>query len=146
VVVVVAVVGVVVVVGVVGVDLVVGVVVGVVVVVVVGVVVVVVGAVDVAWSRQSLTASRAIVLAPWVRFRRSVGLTVAGSVCTSRFSAALAFAAAPQLPEETAELISSAWPLSAIDWSPESSPEPPPQATTNEAAKPSPPARIAREP
>jgi hypothetical protein len=46
------------------------------------------------------------VTAPWVRFARSVGLTVIGSFCTSAFSAALALTAAPQSPDCTAELIS----------------------------------------
>jgi hypothetical protein len=99
--------------------------------------------VELCW-RQSLAASCAIVAAPWVRFSRSVGLTVIGSVATSALSAALALTAAPQSPACTAELISLPWPLSAIDWSPESRPAPPPQAATHETAKPSPPARMAR--
>jgi hypothetical protein len=103
-----------------------------------------VDAVEDVCCRQFLRASRAIVLAPWVRFLRSVGLMVTGRVWTSRFSATLALTAAPQFPDPTAELIWSAWPLSAIDCSPESRPEPPPQATRNETAKPSPPARMAR--
>jgi hypothetical protein len=37
-------------------------------------------AVEVVCRRQSLPASSAIVLAPWVRLRRSVGLTVSGRV------------------------------------------------------------------
>jgi len=49
--------------------------------------------------RQSLRASSAIVLAPWLRFWRSVGLTVTGRVWTSPFRTALAFKAAPQLPD-----------------------------------------------
>ena len=53
---------------------------------------------EVCW-RQSLRASSAIVLAPWLRLRRRVGLTVTGSVWTSPFSAALALIAAPQLPD-----------------------------------------------
>jgi hypothetical protein len=48
--------------------------------------------------RQPLAASRAIVLAPWLRLRRSVGLTAAGRVWTARFRARLALMAAPQLP------------------------------------------------
>jgi hypothetical protein len=71
-------------------------------------------------------------------------LTVTGSVWTSPLRTELALSAAPQLPECTADEIRSAWVLSAFDWSPESRPEPPPQATTKEAAKPSPPARMAR--
>ena len=59
-------------------------------------------------SRQSLPASWAIVLAPWFRLVRSVGLTVTGRVWTSWFSARLALSAAAQLPEFTAELIWSA--------------------------------------
>jgi hypothetical protein len=91
-----------------------------------------------------LRASFAIVLAPCVRLRRSVGLIVTGRVWTWLLSDALALMAAPQLPASTAEEIWSAWPLNAIDWSPESRPPPPPQATTKEAANPSPPARMAR--
>jgi hypothetical protein len=71
--------------------------------------------VDVVWWWQSLAASRAIVLAPWARFTRSVGLTVTGRLCTCRFKDALALMAAPQLPDWTAEEIWSACPLSAID-------------------------------
>jgi hypothetical protein len=66
-------------------------------------------------SRQSLAASRAIVLAPWLRSRRSVGSMVAGRVWTARFRARLALTAAPQSPDWTAEEIWSAWPLRAID-------------------------------
>jgi hypothetical protein len=64
---------------------------------------------------QSLAASRATVPAPWLRSTRSVGLRVAGSVWTARFSARLALMAAPQLPDSTAWAIWSAWPLSPID-------------------------------
>ncbi len=99
----------------------------------------------VAWCRrQSLAASCAIVEAPWLRLPRSVGLSVAGRFWTSLPRAALALTAAPQSPDSTAELISFPWPLSAIDWSPESRPALPPQAATHETAKPSPPARMAR--
>jgi hypothetical protein len=55
--------------------------------------------------RQSLAASRAIVVAPWTRLRRNVGLTVIGRPCTSRLREALALMAAPQLPDWTAEEI-----------------------------------------
>ncbi|MBV8945800.1 MAG: hypothetical protein JOZ95_10285 [Solirubrobacterales bacterium] len=67
------------------------------------------------WCRQSLVASCAIVLAPWVRLPRRVGFTATGSVWTLRPSAALALIAATQLPACTAEAIWSAWPLSSID-------------------------------
>jgi hypothetical protein len=56
-------------------------------------------AVDVVWWWHSLAASRAIVLAPWFRLRRSVGLTVTGSSCTSRPRETLALMAAPQSPD-----------------------------------------------
>ncbi len=70
--------------------------------------VVVSGWVDVVWWRQSFWASSAIVLAPWLRLLRSVGLTVTGSVWTSLARIRLAFTAAPQLPFWTAEAIWSA--------------------------------------
>ena len=65
--------------------------------------------------RQSSPASWAIVLAPWLRSLRRVGLTVTGRVWTSWFSARLALRAAAQFPESTAEEIWSACPLSVID-------------------------------
>jgi hypothetical protein len=64
---------------------------------------------------QSLPASSATVMAPWLRFRRSVGLIVTGSVWTSLLRTALALRAAPQLPAWTALSIWSAWLLSALD-------------------------------
>ena len=94
--------------------------------------------------RHSRRASFAIVVAPWLRLLRRVGLIVTGRFWTSWFRAALALTAAPQLPDCTAALISLPWPLSESDWSPESRPAPPPQAATHETAKPSPPARMAR--
>jgi hypothetical protein len=97
-----------------------------------------------ACRRQSVCASFAIVTAPWLRLLRNVGLIEIGRFWTSRFSAALALTAAPQLPDCTAALISLPWPLSDRDWSADSRPAPPPQAATHEAAKPSPPARMAR--
>jgi hypothetical protein len=85
-------------------------------VVVVGVEVLVgVEAVDAMCWWQSLTANRAIVLAPWFRLLRRVGLTVMGRVRTSWFSERLALRAAAQLPELTADAIWSACPLSPID-------------------------------
>ncbi len=72
-------------------------------------------AVDAMCCTQSLTASRRIVLAPWFRFPRRVGLIVTGRVRTSWFRARLALRAAAQFPESTAEEIWSAWPFSAID-------------------------------
>jgi hypothetical protein len=59
-------------------------------------------AVETVWCRQSLRASSAIVVAPWVRLLRSVELSVTGSVSTSLPRTALAFSAAPQLPDCTA--------------------------------------------
>jgi hypothetical protein len=44
---------------------------------------------------QSLMASRATVLAPWLRFRESVVLTVVGRLVTALVSAAAALLAAP---------------------------------------------------
>jgi hypothetical protein len=58
--------------------------------------------VDGVCCRHSLAASSAIVLAPWARLLRRVGLTVTGRACTSLFRAALAFTAVPQLPDCTA--------------------------------------------
>jgi hypothetical protein len=75
---------------------------------------------------------------------RRVELIVTGRVCTSPERTELALTAAPQLPDWTAEETASAWLLRAPDWSPESRPELPPQATTNDAANPSPAARMAR--
>jgi hypothetical protein len=48
---------------------------------------------------QSLRASSAIVLAPWLRLLRSVELIVAPSVWTSLLRTPLALSAAPQLPD-----------------------------------------------
>jgi hypothetical protein len=78
-------------------------------------VVVGVDAVEAMCLRQSLPASSAIVLAPWLRLPRRVGLTVTGRVRTRSFNARLALTAAAQFPESTAEEIWSAWPFSAID-------------------------------
>ncbi len=64
---------------------------------------------------QSCWASWEIVLAAWVRLLRSVELIVTGRVCTSPERTALAFTAAPQLPDCTAEETWSAWLLSALD-------------------------------
>jgi len=55
--------------------------------------------VEAVWWWQSLRASWAIVPAPWLRFRRSVGFTVTGSVWTWLLRTALALTAAPQLPD-----------------------------------------------
>lgn len=93
-----------------------------------------------------MAASCAIVLAPWLRLLRSVGLIVTGRFCTSPPRTLLAETAAPQLPDCTAEEIWSACALRALDWLPESRPAPPPQATRNAAANPSPHARMARGP
>jgi hypothetical protein len=69
-------------------------------VVVVSVVEVSVGmdAVETVFWWHSWPARSAIVLAPWLRFLRSVGSIVAGRVWTSLLRTALALRAAPQLP------------------------------------------------
>lgn len=64
---------------------------------------------------QSCCASWEIVLAACVRLLRSVELIVTGRVWTSPLRTPLAFTAAPQLPDCTAEETWSAWLLSAID-------------------------------
>ena len=71
-------------------------------------------------------------------------LTELGRLATALASSVVALDAPLQLPEDSSEETWSSWPLSVFAWSPESRPEPPPQATTNAAANPSPPARIAR--
>jgi hypothetical protein len=55
------------------------------------------------------------VLAPWLKLLRSVELMAAGSVWTSPERTALAFTAAPQLPDWTADETASAWLLRAFD-------------------------------
>jgi hypothetical protein len=72
-------------------------------------------AVEAMCCRHSSAASTAIVLAPWFRLPRRVGLIVTGRVRTSSFSARLALRAAAQFPDCTAEEIWSACPFSAID-------------------------------
>jgi hypothetical protein len=94
---------------------------------------------------QSRWASSATVDAPWNRLLRSVTFTVAGSAFTATFSPRAASDAAAQLPEASAEEIRVSWLDSVLDWSDESSPEPPPHAAMrSETANPRPPARMAR--
>ncbi len=114
----------------------------VVVVVLLAVLELVVGLVEVV--RQSRWASTATVLAPWSRFVRKVGLTVAGRFVTVWANAATAWAAPPQSPDSMAEETESSWPFRLEDWPPESRPAPPPQATRQDTANPSPPASRAR--
>jgi hypothetical protein len=76
---------------------------------------------------------------------RSVALTVAGRAETESLSELAALTAPEQLPAATAADTRSSWFESVLDWSDESSPEPPPQAAmSSETANPSPPARMAR--
>lgn len=103
---------------------------------------VVVGAVVVV--RQSRWDASLTVLAPWSRFARSVGLTVPGRLLTELANEAAARAAPPHWPASTAAASRSSLPLRLEDSSPESRFEPPPQATRNETANPSPAASRAR--
>jgi hypothetical protein len=89
-------------------------------------------------------ASCPMVETPWVRLLRSVELTEGGRFTTAFASPLVAFETSPQFPWAIAEETASSWLLRVEPWSAESSPEPPPQATTIEAAKPSTPARTAR--
>jgi hypothetical protein len=93
---------------------------------------------------HSETAWSASLETPSFRLVVSERLTVGGRFAASFRSDAAAFSAAAQLPDWTAVDTESraAWRLFA--WSPESRPAPPPQATRDEAARPSPPARSAR--
>lgn len=81
--------------------------------VVVGVDVAVVGVVGVVRVRvvlvQSLAASSATVLAPWLRFCESVVLIVEGRLVTALVSAADALLAAPHWWWATAEETESSW-------------------------------------
>jgi hypothetical protein len=89
-----------------------------------------------AWMESGRTAS--------TRLDRSVGLIVAGSPCTSVLNLSTALDAAPQFPADTAELTWSRSADSPLAWLPSSRPEVLPQATSSEAAKPSPQAKMAR--
>jgi hypothetical protein len=90
-------------------------------------------------------ASWAIVETPWVRLLRSVELIDPGRLTTSSASRLVALDASPQFFLASAEDTESSWLFSADASLLESRPEPPPQATTNAAANPSAPARIARD-
>jgi hypothetical protein len=93
---------------------------------------------------QSWAASRWIVLAPWLRFEISVELTEGGRLATAFAKLDAAVPAAPHWPAPTAAETESSWLFRVFAWSLESRPEPPPQATSNATAKPSPAARSAR--
>jgi hypothetical protein len=101
--------------------------------------------VDVVVVWQSWTDSWPTVATPCLRLAASAGFTDEGRLSIALLSAVTALAAAPQLPEPTADDSWSSWFDSDPAWSLESRPEPPPpQATRNAAAKPSPPAKSAR--
>jgi hypothetical protein len=139
-------VGVGVVAGVVGAEVVVEVVVGVVVVLVVAVVVaVVVGVVVVAVVAWQRWRSWLTVETPLLRSARRLLLTVEGRLASSETRACAALRAAAQLPAAIAVEILSSWLLSALAGPAGSRPAPPPQPAMNDTAKPSPPARSARE-
>ncbi len=92
-----------------------------------------------------LWASEATVEAPCWRLVVSAGLMLDGRLLTVLFSASAAFAAAPHWPASSAEVSWSSWPWRLLAWSLDSRPwPPPPHATRNDAAKPSPPASSAR--
>jgi hypothetical protein len=93
---------------------------------------------------QSRSASCWTVDAPWLRLLCSVELIEPGRLLTSLVSADAALEAAPQLPDWTAFDTLSSVALRLFAWPLESRPAPPPQATRNETASPSPPARSAR--
>ncbi len=93
---------------------------------------------------QSRWARTPTVLAPWRRFVRSVGLTEAGRFVTWSAKDTTARVASAHCPDSTADATESSWLFRLDDWLPESRPAPPPQATRNETAKPSPPASRAR--
>ena len=112
-------------------------------VVVFGVLVVVV-VVVVVLPRQSTDARWATVVTPWLSTWVSVRLIVGGRFATSLRSESAALAAAAQLPLWTAVETESRAALKLLAWSPESRPASPPQATRQDAARPSPPARSAR--
>jgi hypothetical protein len=95
---------------------------------------------------QSTAASWLTVEAPCARFWASVVLIVEGRLATESENERAATLAAPQWNEATAEDRVFSWLLRSAAWFPDSRPLPPPQATTNDTAKPSPPARNARDP
>jgi hypothetical protein len=95
---------------------------------------------------QSRTASWPTVVAPWRRFSASVVLTVDGRLATESANEWAADWALAHCREATAEESVSSWLLRSAAWFEDSSPLPPPQATTNATAKPSPPATNDRDP
>jgi hypothetical protein len=95
---------------------------------------------------QSLAASSATVLAPWLRFCERVVLMVEGRLVTALVRAAEALLAWPQWWADTAAAIEFSGVVRLLFWSAESRPLLLPQATANAAANPRPPARNAREP
>jgi cytochrome c biogenesis protein CcdA len=95
---------------------------------------------------QSTAASWLTVEAPWARFWASVVLTVVGRLATEFANERAAASAPPHCPEATAEESVFSLLFRSAAWFADSSPLPPPQATTNDTAKPSPPARNARDP
>jgi hypothetical protein len=91
-----------------------------------------------------LRASALVSDTPSERFLRSATLTDVGrfEISFDRFCVALVTPV--QSPLASAEDTELSWSLMPEACPPESRPEPPPQATTNEAANPRTPARIAR--
>ena len=73
-------------------------------------------------------------------------MIVEGRLATEAENERAAAAAAPHRPEVTAAESVFSWLFRSAAWFADSSPLPPPQATTNDTAKPSPPARNARDP
>ena len=107
--------------------------------------VLVVDVLDVVELWQSCVESWPTVAAPCLRFAASAGFTDEGRLSIALFSDRTSLAAALHRPEPTAEASWSSWLLSVPAWSLESRPAPPPpQATRNAAAMPSPPAKSAR--
>jgi hypothetical protein len=93
---------------------------------------------------QSTVASWLMVAAPCRRLLIRAEATDGGrpSIAPLKFPAAVL--AEPHCMESTAARTWSSWELRLMDWSVESRPPPPPQATSNDVASPSPPARSAR--
>ncbi|MGH2871577.1 MAG: hypothetical protein ACRDL5_03835 [Solirubrobacteraceae bacterium] len=95
---------------------------------------------------QLEAASAETVPAPCTRFWISFWVTVPGRSLTSLVSVAAACWAWAHWPAATAAEIECSWPARLADCPAESRPLLLPQATTNAAANPRPPARNAREP
>lgn len=93
---------------------------------------------------QSRLASSLRVVAPWPRLLVRVELIVDGRAATWLWNAWAAPRAPPQRPAPTAEETALSLELRLSACGPESSPVPPPQATTKATAKPRLPARNAR--